>query len=123
VRVCVYLGSCPLAWKNPSRIHGRKGSLLKVREGKYKGEHDRHRWSLLTERAFLSQVLLKLSFLGREEPGDSHPIINEWGGVWAIPGNLRRGPYLSLLLACLTCMCVFLTSVRFPAPYNSKPLA
>jgi hypothetical protein len=36
------------------RIHGRtcecKGSLLKVRKGKYKGEHGRSRWSLPAER-------------------------------------------------------------------------
>jgi hypothetical protein len=23
--------------------------------------------------------------MGREEPGDSHPIINEWGRIWAVP--------------------------------------
>jgi hypothetical protein len=26
--------------------------------------------------------------MGREEPGDSHPIINEWGGTWAGPGQV-----------------------------------
>jgi hypothetical protein len=43
------------------RIHGRtcgcKGSLLKVREEKYKREHGGHRWSLLAER-------VSFSFLG-----------------------------------------------------------
>jgi hypothetical protein len=29
---------------------GCKGSLLKVREEKYKGEHGGHRWSLLAEK-------------------------------------------------------------------------
>jgi hypothetical protein len=24
--------------------------------------------------------------MGRTEPGDSHPIVNEWGGVSAVPG-------------------------------------
>jgi hypothetical protein len=51
--------------------------------------------------------------MGREEPGDSHPIINEWGGTWAVPGQVRvvwavpepdvahlhMSPELSLLLA------------------------
>jgi hypothetical protein len=23
--------------------------------------------------------------MGREEPGGSHPIINEWGRAWAVP--------------------------------------
>jgi hypothetical protein len=23
--------------------------------------------------------------MGREEPGDSQPIINEWGGAWVVP--------------------------------------
>jgi hypothetical protein len=23
-----------------------------------------------------------------EEPGDFHPIINEWGGAWAVPGQV-----------------------------------
>jgi hypothetical protein len=33
------LGSCALAWKNPSRRCGYKWGLLKVREEKYKGGH------------------------------------------------------------------------------------
>jgi hypothetical protein len=24
--------------------------------------------------------------MGREQLGDSHPIINEWGGAWVVPG-------------------------------------
>jgi hypothetical protein len=27
--------------------------------------------------------------MGREEPGDSHPIINEWGGAWVVPNQVR----------------------------------
>jgi hypothetical protein len=31
--------------------------------------------------------------MGREEPGDSQPIINEWGGAWVVSepgeGDLR----------------------------------
>jgi hypothetical protein len=23
--------------------------------------------------------------MGREEPGDSHPIVSEWGGAWVVP--------------------------------------
>jgi hypothetical protein len=53
--------------------------------------------------------------MGREEPSDSHPIINE-GGAWAVPGQVRVVPEpghgqsgmqyfymsseLSLILAC-----------------------
>jgi hypothetical protein len=29
---------------------------------------------------------------GREEPGDSHPIINEWGRAWAVPRPGKGGP-------------------------------
>jgi hypothetical protein len=25
----------------------------------------------------------------RAEPGDSHPIINEWGETWVVPGQAR----------------------------------
>jgi hypothetical protein len=25
--------------------------------------------------------------MGKEEPGDSQPIINEWGGAWVVPGQ------------------------------------
>jgi hypothetical protein len=45
------------------------------------------------EHASLFQVLLKLMLTyGREEPGDSHPIINEWGGAWVVPGPGEGGP-------------------------------
>jgi hypothetical protein len=48
-------------------IHGRtrgcKGSLLKVKEEKYKREHGGHRWGLLTERASLLRVLLKFTLI------------------------------------------------------------
>jgi hypothetical protein len=27
--------------------------------------------------------------MGREEMGDSHPIINEWGRAWVVPGQVR----------------------------------
>jgi hypothetical protein len=27
--------------------------------------------------------------MGREEPSDSHPIINKWGGEWEDPGYIR----------------------------------
>jgi hypothetical protein len=49
--------------------------------------------------------------MGKADPGDSHPIINEWGmhgrflarWGWSGPslGNLHMSPELSLLLACL----------------------
>jgi hypothetical protein len=29
--------------------------------------------------------------MGREEPGDSHPKINEWGGAWVVPGPGEGG--------------------------------
>jgi hypothetical protein len=54
----------------------------------------------------------------RAEAADSHPIINEWGGTWVVPSQVRvvwgvsepdvgnlhthRSPELSLFLACLT---------------------
>jgi hypothetical protein len=59
--------------------------------------------------------------MGREEPGDSHPIINEWGGPQMVPWPVEgvpepehdpsemqllsyifsKSPELSLTLACL----------------------
>jgi hypothetical protein len=30
----------------------------------------------------------------REEPGDSHPIINEWGGTWMVPSQVTVVPEL-----------------------------
>jgi hypothetical protein len=30
--------------------------------------------------------------MGRGEQGGSHPVINEWGGAWAIPGQVRVIP-------------------------------
>jgi hypothetical protein len=30
--------------------------------------------------------------MGREEPGDFHPIINEWGGAWVVSGQVRAVP-------------------------------
>jgi hypothetical protein len=45
------------------------------------------------ECAFLSLVLLKLCLsMGREEPRDSHPIINECGVAWVVPGQVRVVP-------------------------------
>jgi hypothetical protein len=62
--------------------------LLKVREGKYKRGHGGAQVeSGGRERASLPQVLLKLMLTyARGEPGDSYPIINEWGQAWVIPG-------------------------------------
>jgi hypothetical protein len=36
-----------------------------------------------TKKCFSSPGAFKAYATGREEPGDSHPIINEWGGAWA----------------------------------------
>jgi hypothetical protein len=30
--------------------------------------------------------------MGREEPGDSQPIMNAWGSAWASPGQMRVVP-------------------------------
>jgi hypothetical protein len=64
--------------------------------------------------------------MGKEEPIDSHPVINGWGETWVVPsqvsvvwavpepdvGNphihmsiLYMSPKLSLLLACLPSQC------------------
>jgi hypothetical protein len=56
-------------------------------KGKTKGEHGGAHVETGADKAcaLLLQVLLKP--MGREEPGDSHPIINEWrwgmGCSWA----------------------------------------
>jgi hypothetical protein len=46
----------------------------------------RPRWNLEADgHAFLLQVLLKpMLTYGKGEPGDSHPIINEWGESWVV---------------------------------------
>jgi hypothetical protein len=36
---------------------GYKGNVLKVREGKYKREHDGLRWNSQAERAFFSRYI------------------------------------------------------------------
>jgi hypothetical protein len=42
------------------------------------------------ERAFLFQEDLKPTLpLGSAGPGGSHPIMNEWGGIWAAPSWVR----------------------------------
>jgi hypothetical protein len=48
------------------------------------------RWKTEAKRACFRvsvlQVLLKsVMTCGKGEQGDSHPIINEWGGAWAVP--------------------------------------
>jgi hypothetical protein len=54
------IGSCVPAWKNPSRMHGYKWGLLKVREREIQREHGGCRWSLLAETAYFPlHVLLK----------------------------------------------------------------
>jgi hypothetical protein len=44
---------CP-SGKNPWQDTGYKGSSLKVKEGKYKREHGRHRWNPEAERLSVS---------------------------------------------------------------------
>jgi hypothetical protein len=67
------------------RTHGCKGSLLKIRKGKFKRELGGCRWNLEANRACFSPPhTLKLTLfktMGREEPGDFHPVINELGGA------------------------------------------
>jgi hypothetical protein len=46
------------------------------------------RWQ--SEHTFLFQVPLKPTLPhGRADPGGSHPIMNEWGGAWAVPSQMR----------------------------------
>jgi hypothetical protein len=56
------------------------------------------------ECASLLQVLLKF-IMGREEPGDFHPIINEWGGGWVVPSPVRGS--LSQSMVNLRCSIYF----------------
>jgi hypothetical protein len=43
-----------------------------------------------TERAFLFQVPLKPTLpYKRAEPGGSHLVMNEWGGAWMVPSQVR----------------------------------
>jgi hypothetical protein len=93
------------------RIHDRtcgyKGSLLKIRERKYKGEHGGCRQSLLADRAsFFFSGTFK-TYMGKAEPGDSHPIImsGERPGQTLSPSShseFSMTPKPSLILACLS---------------------
>jgi hypothetical protein len=60
--------------------------------------------------------------MGREEPGDSHPIINQWGGAWVVPGPGEGGPRVSMV----NLKCVFSfksqTLPNFSLPQNTVAL-
>jgi hypothetical protein len=45
-------------------------------------------WNLEAERACFPFP----NIMGREEPCDSHPIINEWGRAWVVPRPGEGGP-------------------------------
>jgi hypothetical protein len=42
------------------------------------------RWTLPAER-----VSFSFSDAGRADPGDSHPIMNEWRRAWEVPSQVR----------------------------------
>jgi hypothetical protein len=48
------------------------------------------------EHASALQVLLKPT-MRRGGPGDSHSIINDWGGAWEIPNQVRVVPESSIV--------------------------
>jgi hypothetical protein len=48
----------------------------------------------------------------RAEPGDSHPIINEWGGGWAAPWTGEGGPWAKTRL--IRDVLLFYESWTFP---------
>jgi hypothetical protein len=64
-----------------ARTRGCKWNLLKFGGQKYKGKHGGAQ--LEAERVFvLFRCFENLQQpMGRGEQGDSHPIINEWGGA------------------------------------------
>jgi hypothetical protein len=76
------------------RIHGRtcgcKWSLLKVRKEKYKGEHGWPGGAWGQRICFCSSSVFKS--MERGEPGESHPIISEYGGTWEFPSQVRAVP-------------------------------
>jgi hypothetical protein len=41
------------------------------------------------EQVSAPRVLLKPMLTYGEEPGDSHPIVNEWGGAWVVSRQVR----------------------------------
>jgi hypothetical protein len=101
-------------WKNPSRAHGYKWGLLKVRKGNTKGAW----WGPLAESAFPFQVLLKPTLtheVGRprgfppnneqvgRDMGDSQPGEGGLGHPWATYMSLK----LFLLLVCLIIICIY----------------
>jgi hypothetical protein len=80
------------------RIHlmacGCKWNLLKVSEGKDKRNHGGLRWNLRAESMPLFSKCFKNFHKSMEKgrPGDSHPIINECGGVWVVPSQVKVVP-------------------------------
>jgi hypothetical protein len=53
------------------------------------------RWNLLTDGAGFSSLGAFKTYtnsMAWEEPGDSHPIINEWGEVWVVPCKVSVVP-------------------------------
>jgi hypothetical protein len=79
---------CVPCGRTHGRTHRCKWSLLKFKEGNYKREHGGPRWKLeARDNVSLFQFLLKLMLTWqRKNPGDSEPIISEWGAVWVVPG-------------------------------------
>jgi hypothetical protein len=64
------------------------------------------------QRVSLLQVLLKLLLIqAKEEPGDSYPVISEWGGAWAVPRQVRAA--LGQSVVNLKCS-IFCESQTFP---------
>jgi hypothetical protein len=45
------------------------------------------------ERSFLLQVLSNLHYsMGKEEPGNFHPITNDWRRAWVFPSQVSAIP-------------------------------
>jgi hypothetical protein len=106
-------GPCILVWKNPSRMHGCKWGLLKVRK-----RNTKDAWWVQVEStgprqsAFLFQMLLKPTLTYEEGRPRRFPHNDEQvGRAWAVPSPGKGGldhpratymsPKLIQPLACL----------------------
>jgi hypothetical protein len=68
----------------------RKGEspFCQVRKGKKK----KARWARVesaSRERFFSGAFKTYTTHGKADPGGSHPMINEWGGAWVVPSQVR----------------------------------
>jgi hypothetical protein len=79
--------------------HGRiQAEYVAVNGKEIQREHGGHRLTLLEDRASFSTLGAFKTYTkpwGGADPGDSNPIMNEWGRAWVVPSQVQSGPLLA----------------------------